>query len=159
MRDHRDQLGGCSTFHHYLMTHERQDSQERSNSPIVKYIFCIVEYDSLLRLGITDTKSFIKKRLKGEQVQYLESCCVGSQVMELVESEIDEALTAGTWINIMVWIIIPEICLSFLISIVYCLVIIERVLFPSWRIQKESRNIVRSMLSSLSLTFQMQFIC
>jgi hypothetical protein len=42
----------------------------------------ILEYDSLIRLGIVDPKSFIKKRFKGEPITYLDTCCAGAGIKD-----------------------------------------------------------------------------
>jgi hypothetical protein len=67
-----------------------------------------LEYDAVSRLGITDAKSFIKKRFKTEQIEYLGSCCVGQLIRDQIESEVEEALSANTWTDIMP--LLPSIC-------------------------------------------------
>lgn len=61
----------------------------------------ISEYDALRRLGISDPKDFVKKRLKSEHIVYLNSCCVGRTIQEQVESSVEEALAEGSWVDIM----------------------------------------------------------
>ncbi|XP_022089822.1 E3 UFM1-protein ligase 1-like isoform X2 [Acanthaster planci] len=60
-----------------------------------------LEYDALARLGITDAKLYIKRRFKSESLLFLSSCCVGSQLRDRVDASIDEALSTGTWIDIV----------------------------------------------------------
>lgn len=68
-----------------------------------KYIlFMILEYDSLIRLGIVDPKSFIKKRFKGEPITYLDTCCAGAGIKDQIEASVEEALAYDTWVDIMV---------------------------------------------------------
>ena len=69
-----------------------------------KYVLShyIVEYDVLARLGISDPKGFIRKRVKGEKLGYLSTCCVGSSLQDRIEAEIDEALATSTWVDVMV---------------------------------------------------------
>ncbi|XP_038048122.1 E3 UFM1-protein ligase 1-like isoform X2 [Patiria miniata] len=59
-----------------------------------------LEYDALARLGITDAKPYIKRRFKAENLLFLSSCCVGSQLRDRVEASIDEALSTGSWIDV-----------------------------------------------------------
>ena len=60
------------------------------------------EYDSLLRLGITDPKAFIKKRYRTEPIVYLSTCCAGRGIQEQIEASIEEALSNSSWVDIMV---------------------------------------------------------
>ncbi|XP_041352630.1 E3 UFM1-protein ligase 1-like [Gigantopelta aegis] len=60
-----------------------------------------LEYDSLSRLGIPDCKNYIKKRFKDEQLVYLSTCCCGKAIQDQIESSVDEALSSGTWVDIM----------------------------------------------------------
>ena len=43
-----------------------------------------------------------------DSVEYLTSCCIGQLIKDRIESEIDEALDTGTWVDIMVGKIYPE---------------------------------------------------
>ncbi|XP_060085103.1 E3 UFM1-protein ligase 1-like [Ylistrum balloti] len=60
-----------------------------------------LEYDSLSRLGISDPKSFIKKRFKSEPLTYLSTCCAGVGIKEQIEASVEEALQDNSWVNIM----------------------------------------------------------
>lgn len=60
-----------------------------------------LEYDSLIRLGIADPKSFIKKRFKGEPITYLDTCCAGAGIKDQIEASVEEALAYDTWVDIM----------------------------------------------------------
>ena len=53
------------------------------------------------RLGITDGKQFLKRRLKeqGESLVFLQTCCVGKGIQDHIEAAIDEALLTGGWIH------------------------------------------------------------
>ena len=62
----------------------------------------IAEYDAMKRLGITDPKDFVKKRFKSEPIVFLSSCCAGHDIQEQVESSVDEALSEGSWVDVMV---------------------------------------------------------
>lgn len=56
----------------------------------------------MVRLGISDAKSYIKKRFKNEKLEYLESCCVGKLLQDQVESELEEVLSSGGWLDVAV---------------------------------------------------------
>ncbi|XP_076076266.1 E3 UFM1-protein ligase 1-like [Mytilus galloprovincialis] len=60
-----------------------------------------LEYDSLIRLGIADPKSYIKRRFKDEAMTYLGTCCIGAAIKDQVEASVEEADTNDTWIDIM----------------------------------------------------------
>ena len=73
------------------------------NSFLTKFVFLwLAEYDAVARLGIPDVKNFIKKRLKGESIVYLNTCCVGTGIRERLDAEIDEALATVGWIDVTV---------------------------------------------------------
>eukprot|EP00057_Strongylocentrotus_purpuratus_P027408 XP_011681882.1 PREDICTED: E3 UFM1-protein ligase 1 [Strongylocentrotus purpuratus] len=60
-----------------------------------------LEYDALSRLGIPDPKSFAKRRFKSEKLLVLESCCIGKVLQDRVEASVEEALSSGTWIDVL----------------------------------------------------------
>ncbi|XP_077976993.1 E3 UFM1-protein ligase 1-like isoform X2 [Glandiceps talaboti] len=59
-----------------------------------------LEYDALARLGIPDSKQFVKRRYKSKDLLYLQTVCVGNAIKDHVEASIEEALSNGTWIDI-----------------------------------------------------------
>ncbi|XP_074653145.1 E3 UFM1-protein ligase 1-like isoform X2 [Tubulanus polymorphus] len=59
-----------------------------------------LEYDNMVRLGITDAKSYIKKWLKEESLYYLGSCCVGQVLLDTVDAMVDESLRTVSWVDI-----------------------------------------------------------
>ena len=67
--------------------------------------FCL-EYDALSRLGITDGRQFLKRRFHKLPVKFLPTCCVGESLQGQVEAAIDEALSSGEWIDILVSVLI-----------------------------------------------------
>ena len=69
-------------------------------SSLLKFSFCSIEYAALNRLGISDPKSYCRKRFK--DLLYLSSCCVGTNILEQVEASIEEALDSQTWVEILV---------------------------------------------------------
>ena len=65
---------------------------------------CVVvaEYDALTRLGLSDVKNTIKKRLKGEKLLMLGACCVGPAIQDQVSASVDDALANHSWVDIKV---------------------------------------------------------
>lgn len=63
--------------------------------------FLLSEYDTMQRLGITDGRQFLKRRLKeqGECLVFLQTCCVGKGIQDHIEAVIDETLTSGSWVH------------------------------------------------------------
>ncbi|XP_062605346.1 E3 UFM1-protein ligase 1-like isoform X2 [Saccostrea cucullata] len=60
-----------------------------------------LEYDTLVRLGISDPVTFIKKRFKSEPIIYLKRVCVGSGLMDQIESSMEEAVTTDGYSDVM----------------------------------------------------------
>ncbi|CAL1533609.1 unnamed protein product [Lymnaea stagnalis] len=60
-----------------------------------------LEYDALVRLGISDPKGYIKKKFKNETLTFLSSCCVGAGISDQVQYSVDEALNLGVWLDVM----------------------------------------------------------
>ncbi|XP_041463114.1 E3 UFM1-protein ligase 1-like [Lytechinus variegatus] len=60
-----------------------------------------LEFDALSRLGIPDPKSFAKRRFKSENLLILQSCCIGKVLQDRVEASVEEALSSGTWIDVL----------------------------------------------------------
>ncbi|XP_070550481.1 E3 UFM1-protein ligase 1-like [Ptychodera flava] len=59
-----------------------------------------LEYDTLARLGITDGKSYVKRKYKSEKLVFLQSVCVGKAIRDNVEASLDEALSSNSWLDI-----------------------------------------------------------
>ncbi|KAL8584472.1 hypothetical protein ACOMHN_032090 [Nucella lapillus] len=59
-----------------------------------------LEYDALTRQGLTDVKTTIKRRLKGQGLLMLDSCCVGPLLQDQVTASVDDALTNHTWVDV-----------------------------------------------------------
>ena len=55
-----------------------------------------------MRLGITDPKTFIKKRFKSEPLTYLNTCCAGAGTKDQIEACVEETLAEESWADIMV---------------------------------------------------------
>ena len=63
------------------------------------------------KLGITDSKQFIKRRLKeeGESLLFLQTCCIGKGIQDHIEAIIDEAVSCGSWVH-------TRVCLIFFVN-------------------------------------------
>ncbi|XP_068087285.1 E3 UFM1-protein ligase 1 [Hyperolius riggenbachi] len=60
-----------------------------------------LEFDSLSRLGIPDPVGYVRKRYKSTQLIYLKSLCVGQSIVDQVEASAEEAVSSGSWLDIM----------------------------------------------------------
>jgi hypothetical protein len=77
------------------------------------------EYDALMRLGILDYQLFVRKHFPNEKLLLLPSCAVGLQILDQVESAVEEAVVTGSMVNIMVSI---AVCCLLLLVMLYELV-------------------------------------
>ncbi|XP_042359746.1 E3 UFM1-protein ligase 1 [Plectropomus leopardus] len=68
-----------------------------------------LEFDALVRLGIPDPTSYIKKRFKSNKLLFLKAACVGQALVDQVEASVEEAVNSATWTDIQP--ILPS-CLS-----------------------------------------------
>uniref|UniRef100_UPI0037E82F7C E3 UFM1-protein ligase 1 n=1 Tax=Semicossyphus pulcher TaxID=241346 RepID=UPI0037E82F7C len=68
-----------------------------------------LEFDALVRLGIPDPPSYIKKRFKSNKLLFLRAACVGQTLVDQVEASVEEAVSSSTWTDIQP--ILPS-CLS-----------------------------------------------
>ena len=60
------------------------------------------EFDALVRLGIPDPLSYIKKRFKSNKLLFLRAACVGQALVDQVEASVEEAVNSATWTDIQV---------------------------------------------------------
>ncbi|XP_034383789.1 E3 UFM1-protein ligase 1 [Cyclopterus lumpus] len=68
-----------------------------------------LEFDALVRLGIPDPTSYIRKRFKSNKLLFLRAACVGQALVDQVEASVEEAVSSATWTDIQP--ILPS-CLS-----------------------------------------------
>ncbi|TRY62655.1 hypothetical protein TCAL_00869 [Tigriopus californicus] len=59
-----------------------------------------LEFDALSRLGISDPAAYIRKRFKDDHLTFLSSCCLSSQVVDTIDSSIDEAFVSQNWLDL-----------------------------------------------------------
>lgn len=60
-----------------------------------------LEYDALVRLGLSDPKNTIKRKFPEEKLTFLSSCCIGDNVRNIVEIQIEEALSSQSFVDIV----------------------------------------------------------
>ncbi|XP_054900371.1 E3 UFM1-protein ligase 1 isoform X2 [Poeciliopsis prolifica] len=68
-----------------------------------------LEFDALLRLGIPDPSSYIKKRFRSSKLLFLRATCVGQALVDQVEASVEEAVNSATWTDLQS--VLPS-CLS-----------------------------------------------
>lgn len=66
------------------------------------YLAYFVEFDALLRLGIPDPSSYIKKRFKSKKLLFLTAACISQVLLDQVEASVEEAVNSATWTDIQV---------------------------------------------------------
>lgn len=54
-------------------------------------------------MGISEPQSFIKRHFPSDKILYLPSCAVGSLLFDQVEASIEDAVSSGTYIDLMVF--------------------------------------------------------
>lgn len=56
-------------------------------------------------VGITDPISYISRMQLGKELVALATCSVGPKILDDIFATIEETISSGTWIDIMVWIL------------------------------------------------------
>ncbi|XP_043593516.1 E3 UFM1-protein ligase 1 homolog [Bombus pyrosoma] len=59
-----------------------------------------LEYDALTRLGISDPPNFVKRHFPNEDLVFLDSVAVGANIRDQIDSNIEEAITTGSFVDI-----------------------------------------------------------
>lgn len=60
-----------------------------------------LEYDALSRLGLSDPKGYIKKTLTNEDLTFLSSCVIGSQIKEQLETALEECIASKSYLDVV----------------------------------------------------------
>ncbi|XP_078504358.1 E3 UFM1-protein ligase 1 [Lissotriton helveticus] len=60
-----------------------------------------LEFDAVTRLGIPNAVNYIRKRYKSAQLLFLKAACVGREIVDQVEASVEEAISSGTWVDIL----------------------------------------------------------
>ena len=58
-----------------------------------------VEYDALVRIGISDPESYVKRKF--QDLTYLSTCCIGQQILDQIEASIEETLATGSYVEVL----------------------------------------------------------
>ena len=58
-----------------------------------------LEYDALVRMGISDPESYVKRKF--EDLTFLSTCCIGQQILDQVEASIEETLATNSYVEIL----------------------------------------------------------
>lgn len=59
-----------------------------------------LEYEALMRLGIGDYRTYLKKQLEGEEVFYLDSCVVSKRIVEQIEADVEECIASKSYVDL-----------------------------------------------------------
>lgn len=59
-----------------------------------------LEYEALIRLGISDYKTYLKKQLAGEQTFNLNSCIVSKRIIEQIEADVEECIASKSHVDL-----------------------------------------------------------
>lgn len=60
-----------------------------------------IEFDGLTRLGISDPKSFIKRVLPSEDLTFLSSCVIGTQIKQRLETALEECILSKSYLDVV----------------------------------------------------------
>lgn len=59
-----------------------------------------LEYDSLIRLGITDYNTYLRKQVANEETFSLNSCIVSKRIIEQLDAAIDECISSKSYLDV-----------------------------------------------------------
>jgi hypothetical protein len=74
----------------------------------------------LIRLGIPDPVSYIRKRFKSSKLLFLRAACVGQALVEQVEASVEEAVNSATWTDVQVHTNLPVLHFLPKHQLIYC---------------------------------------
>ncbi|KAJ8716698.1 hypothetical protein PYW07_003325 [Mythimna separata] len=60
-----------------------------------------LEYDALSRLGISDPKGYVKRTLTNEDLTFLSSCVIGSQIKQQLETALEECIASKSYLDVV----------------------------------------------------------
>jgi len=66
-----------------------------------------LEYDSIVKLGISDVKGFVQRQLATEKLTFLDNCVIGARITDQVESALEECIVTGSYLDVTT--ILPSI--------------------------------------------------
>lgn len=59
-----------------------------------------LEYDALIRIGISDYKTYLRKQLPNENLLYLETTVVSKTILDRVEADIEECIASKSYVDL-----------------------------------------------------------
>uniref|UniRef100_H2YV25 E3 UFM1-protein ligase 1 n=1 Tax=Ciona savignyi TaxID=51511 RepID=H2YV25_CIOSA len=59
-----------------------------------------IEFDAVSRLGISDPKSHVRRRITSNAPLFFKSVCVGQSIVDQVTATVDEAISNNEWLDI-----------------------------------------------------------
>ena len=59
-----------------------------------------LEYDALVRLGISDPRATIKRKFGDKNISMFSTCCIGENVKNIAEIQIEEAMASQSFVDI-----------------------------------------------------------
>lgn len=60
------------------------------------------DYEAMNSVGITDPISYISRMQIGKELIALTTCSVGPKILDDISAALEECISSGTWIDIMV---------------------------------------------------------
>ncbi|XP_037875240.1 E3 UFM1-protein ligase 1 homolog [Bombyx mori] len=60
-----------------------------------------LEYDALSRLGVSDPKGYVKRIILNEELTFLSSCVIGSQIKEQLETALEECIASKSYLDVV----------------------------------------------------------
>ncbi|KAL4716146.1 hypothetical protein ACJJTC_013923 [Scirpophaga incertulas] len=60
-----------------------------------------LEYDALSRLGISDPKGYVKRIFTNDDLTFLSTCVIGSQIKQQLETELEECIASKTYLDVV----------------------------------------------------------
>lgn len=60
-----------------------------------------LEYDALSRLGISDPKGYVKRIFPNEDITFLSSCVIGSQIKQQLETALEECIASKSYLDVV----------------------------------------------------------
>ncbi|XP_075975038.1 UFM1 specific ligase 1 [Anticarsia gemmatalis] len=60
-----------------------------------------LEYDALSRLGLSDPKGYVRRILTNEDLTFLSSCVIGSQIKQQLETALEECIASKSYLDVV----------------------------------------------------------
>ncbi|XP_026733488.1 E3 UFM1-protein ligase 1 homolog [Trichoplusia ni] len=60
-----------------------------------------LEYDAISRLGISDPKGYVKRIFTNEDLTFLSTCVIGSQIKQQLETALEECISSKSYLDVV----------------------------------------------------------